>query len=136
MGRTKSCLIIDDDPDDQEILLMCIRKINRDIKCIAVSNCVEAIILLASDRDFTPDYIFLDVDMPKMSGIDCLKQLKKIERLKGTKILMYSTTSDGQVLNESKRLGANDFIVKPTKTSELKEKLYNIFKLASEINVD
>lgn len=134
MNHIKKCLIIDDDQDDQEIFLMCIQKIDENIDCHTVRDGITAISLLTSNVEYIPDYIFLDVNMPKMNGISCLKELRKIEKLEHTKILMYSTTSDHRVLNESRECGANGFIVKPMKTAELKEKLYTIFEIAPEIN--
>jgi CheY-like chemotaxis protein len=130
----RKCLIIDDDPDDQEIFVMCARKVNKDIDCVAVDDCVEAIVMLRSDSNYTPDFIFLDVNMPKMNGIDCLKELKRIGRLEKTKIFMYSTTSEEKVLSDSKKFGAHDYVVKPVKTAELKDKLYKIFNIVSEMN--
>ncbi len=134
MNRAKKCLIIDDDQDDQEIFLICLKKIDETIDGYAVNDGIKALSLLTSNQGYIPDYIFLDVNMPKMNGISCLKELRKIEKLKDTKILMYSTTSETKVLNESREYGANGFIVKPMRTSELKEKLYSIFEIASEVN--
>jgi len=130
----KHCLIIDDDTDDQEIFLMCLRKVSEHIDGKTASSGVDAIKMLNSDNAYTPDYIFLDVNMPKMNGIDCLRQLRKIDRLKNTKIFMYSTTSESDVVKQSKGLGANDFIRKPSKTKELKEKLSAIFNIVSKID--
>lgn len=127
MNRTKKCLIIDDDPDDQEIFQMCLLKVERDVDCWVANTAIEAIAMLRTDDNFTPDFIFLDLNMPKMNGIDCLKELKKIKRLELTKIFMYSTTSEREVVNESKRLGAHDFLVKPSSVSVLREKLHHIF---------
>ncbi|HWZ14002.1 MAG TPA: response regulator [Mucilaginibacter sp.] len=135
MQATRECLIIDDDQDDQEIFLMCVRKISKDINCMAMDDGINALSMLASKPQYIPDYIFVDVNMPKMNGIDCLRALKGIDRLKDTKIFMYSTTSETSTLNESKRLGANDFIVKPPKTETLKEKLSTIFEIVSKINI-
>jgi CheY-like chemotaxis protein len=127
---SKKCLIIDDDPDDQEIFIMCAEKVNRTVECLGVKSGIDALKMLNGDREYVPDYIFLDVNMPKMNGIDCLKELKKISRLRNTKIFMYSTTSEPEFLDASKKLGAWDFIVKPTKTTELKERLNKIFEAA------
>jgi CheY-like chemotaxis protein len=134
MNEQRQCLIIDDDPDDQEIFLMCLRKISNKIDCLTANNGVEAITMLESNEEYIPDYIFLDVNMPKMNGIECLKHLKEIKRLKNTKIFMYSTTSENSIVKKSKKLGADDFIMKPSKTKELKEKLATIFSIVSEIN--
>ncbi len=134
MTQIKRCLIIDDDEDDQEIFMMCVGKISKNIDCLTISDCVEAISMMKTTPEYTPDYIFLDVNMPKMNGLACLKELKSIERLKNAKIMMYSTTSERGVYEESKQLGATDFIIKPANTAELKAKLSDIFLNGSGIN--
>jgi CheY-like chemotaxis protein len=133
MQKERECLLIDDDTDDQEIFKMCLRKISGNINFKAVNDGIEAISVL-SDADYTPDFIFLDVNMPKMNGIECLKMLKRMKRLRNTKMFMYSTTSEKKTVEESKREGAEDFIVKPPKTAQLKEKLAAIFRIVSEID--
>jgi len=133
MATLKHCLIIDDDPDDREIFMMCVNKISDTIDCVTAKNGVDALELLENKTDLTPDFIFLDVNMPKMNGIECLKHLRKIDRLRNSKIFMYSTTSEGGIIKQSKELGAQDFIVKPVKISELREILSKIFGVVSEI---
>ncbi len=128
------CLVIDDDEDDQEIFLMCVKKIDAEIRCLTMNDGVEAVSMLVSDTSYVPDYIFIDVNMPKMGGIDCLRILKNMGRLKYTRFFMYSTTSENSLLVESKRLGAEEFVVKPPRTAELKEKLCNIFKIVSNMS--
>ncbi len=134
MQKNKECLIIDDDLDDQEIFLMCMNKIHKNVHCTAMSSGIDAVALLMSNSGYVPDYIFLDVNMPQMNGIECLMILKSIPALKNSKILMYSTTSAASVVAESKKLGADDFIVKPSKTTELVEKLAIIFDMVSVVN--
>lgn len=126
--------MIDDDEDDHEIFKMCLKSICKDISCMGVFDGQQAIDLLMSNTGFIPHYIFLDVNMPKMNGIDCLRMLRNIPNLRNTKIFMYSTTSEMNVLEESKKLGAKDYIVKPTKIAELKERLIHIFDTGSEIS--
>jgi len=126
----RKCLIIDDDQDDQEIFVMCVAKIDKNIECTTMNNGVEAIAMLKSNGDYIPDYIFIDVNMPKMNGIDCLRLLKNMECLKYTKIYMYSTTSENSILADSRQIAADDFIIKPAKTAELyftRDKLVDCF---------
>jgi CheY-like chemotaxis protein len=117
------CLLVDDDLDDQEVFLLTLKKINKDIECLTANNGVEALSLLKERHAFLPDYIFLDVNMPKMNGIECLRNIKNLEHLNNAKIFMYSTTSETSVLEKSKKLGATDFIVKPASPAVLKETL-------------
>lgn len=131
MKEMRQCLIIDDDPDDQEIFIICLDQLNSNVHCTANSDSVDAITKLASDTTYTPDFIFVDMNMPKMNGMECLKKLRSMDRLKNTQIYMYSTTADTPSVDESKRYGANDFIIKPAKTAELKEKLSAIFSITS-----
>ncbi len=133
MLRIKECLIIDDDKDDQEIFLLCIRRITDKVNCTFLNDGIDALALLKTDDSYTPDYIFLDVNMPKMNGIECLKMLRNIPRLSRTKIFMYSTSSEIKTVERSRDLGADDFIVKPTRTHELKEKLSAILEIVSEL---
>jgi len=114
---------VDDDLDDQEVFLMTLEKINKNIKCLTANNGVEALSLLTAQNLFVPDYIFLDVNMPKMNGIECLKNIKDLAHLNNCKIYMYSTTSEASVLEKSKKLGATDFIVKPASPAVLKQTL-------------
>jgi CheY-like chemotaxis protein len=127
----KECLIIDDDPDDQEIFLMCIGKVSPDIHCVTMNNGVDAISMLNIESHYTPGYIFLDVNMPKMKGTECLRLLKRMDRLKNSKIFMYSTTSDRSIVEETRELGATDFIIKPASVAVLKDKLAEIFEEAA-----
>ena len=73
-----------------------------------------------------PHIILLDISMPKMNGIECLKNIKGLAHLNHCKIFMYSTTSEASVLEKSKKLGATDFIVKPASPAVLKETLSGI----------
>jgi len=126
MVQTRSCLLIDDDQDDQEIFLMCFHTVDESVNCITANNGREAIDMLTANTGYIPAYIFLDVNMPKMNGIECLKELKKIKRLDSTKIFMYSTTSESAISVECLKLGADEFVVKPNKASELRKKLETV----------
>lgn len=130
-SNMRECLLIDDDLDDQEIFKLCVEKVSQDVNFTGLTESVEGVSMLTSNADYTPDYIFLDVNMPKMNGIQCLTALRQIERLDRCKIFMYSTTSEGSLVTKSRELGANDFIVKPSRSAELKEKLVKIFEVTA-----
>ena len=115
----KDCFLIEDDVDDQEIFCMALEAIDRTIICSFANNGYDAIEKLKSDTTFNPDCIVIDVNMPKMNGIECLKMIKKMPRLSETRIVMYSTSEDQGIIDKCKDLGANDFIVKPSSLDSL-----------------
>lgn len=102
--------------------------IDNTIKCDVVDNGQDAVQRLSAEIDYTPDYIFVDVNMPKMNGIECLKQLKNISRLSSTQIIMFSTSEDSRIISQCKQLGAKDFVVKPASLDSLSLILSKIIK--------
>jgi CheY-like chemotaxis protein len=133
MQETTECLMIDDDKDDQEIFEMCVKNVDETVNCTVANDGVEALALLTSNDKYVPNLIFIDVNMPKMNGIECLKAIKNIDRLKDSKVFMYSTTAETEAVIQSKSLGAEDFLIKSPKTADLKERLAKIFKMASKM---
>ena len=121
------CMLIDDDIDDQEIFCLALQKINEQIQCEMVIDGVEAIKLLKSNLSARPDFIFIDVNMPRMDGLECLRQIKEIPEIRGARIFMFSTSSAPKLITNSKALGADGFIVKPPTISELTKKLAELF---------
>ena len=115
----KTCYLIEDDIDDQDLFRMALDGIDKTIKCDVANNGYDAVQQLNTKTDYTPDYIFMDVNMPKMNGIDCLKHLRKLSRLNGTQIIMVSTSEEPRIIAQCKQLGANDFVVKPASLDSL-----------------
>ena len=68
------------------------------------------------------------MNMPRMNGLQCLKEIKKIKRLNHVPVFMYSTSADPSVVEENKRLGATDFIVKPSSINDLTKILSRIIR--------
>ena len=116
------CLLIDDDQDDQEIFEMAVSEISDSIHCVFASDGVEALEELKKD-DFMPDCIFIDINMPRMNGIECLEKIKTIRRLQPVPVCMFSTSADPDIVRQTQQLGANDFIVKPASISVLSKLL-------------
>jgi CheY-like chemotaxis protein len=104
--------LIDDDLDDQEIFNMALQDVDGSISCRFANDGIAALNAL-KDAAFIPDCIFIDLNMPRMNGNECLTEIKKIERLQAVPIIMYSTSSDKRLIERSMELGANDFVVKP-----------------------
>lgn len=128
MKNGKTCLLIDDDIDDQEIFALVLKSLNPSITCITASDGIEAIQKLTMEETLNPDFIFLDLNMPRMDGKECLQEIKKIDRLKGIPIIIYSTSSEQKDILETRKLGASDYLEKQSSVTELKNRLAHYFK--------
>ena len=128
MKRNISLLLVDDDIDDQEIFLMTVDALNAAISCSTASNGEDALRILNNPENAVPDFIFLDVNMPRMNGLQCLENIRNNKAFDRCGIYMYSTTAEEHVVEKSRKLNAG-FIVKPIHTNDLKERLRTIFGL-------
>ncbi|HEX8517362.1 MAG TPA: response regulator [Bacteroidia bacterium] len=117
-----TCFLIDDDPDDREIFCMALADLKSKVNCVHVNDGAEALERL-QDLANIPDYIFIDMNMPRMNGKDCLVEIKKLVHMQGIPVYMYSTSADPEAVAETHRLGAAGFIVKPTSVAELTKTL-------------
>jgi CheY-like chemotaxis protein len=127
MNQTATCFLIDDDSDDQEIFSIALEELGMPVQCIVASNGIEALERLHRDVSLVPDFIFIDLNMPRMSGRECLEEIKKIPRLAQVPIIIYSTSSEQKDIEETRRLGANHFLTKPVTISMLTKRLNEFF---------
>jgi len=118
-------LIADDDSDDKELFIEVINELFPHIHCFTVSDGEETLFFLEKIKDKI-DYIFLDINMPRLNGIECLTKIKLFDTYKNTPIIMYTTSC----LEADKILayqnGASYFLTKPVKFLDLKQSLYEI----------
>jgi CheY-like chemotaxis protein len=126
-----TCFLIDDDADDQDIFILALAEVDNTIRCEVASDGINALKRLG-DKELRPDYIFLDLNMPRMNGKQCLSQIKKIDFLADIPVIVYSTSSDQRDKTETAELGATDYIVKPNSVSALAGILTRFFKVSPQ----
>ena len=119
-------MLIDDDIEDQEIFAHALKHLDMDIDFVTANDGVHAIEKINSDPKLQPYFIFVDVNMPRMSGIECLVEIKKISKIKDVPVYLYSTYSDPEIVKKGKSHGAKDFLVKAATMKELEQMLANI----------
>lgn len=118
-------IYIDDDAEDSFILKEALNFIDRSIHLVAFNDSLEGMLFLTT-MTALPDFIFLDVNMPIMSGKDCLIKIKNDERLRDIPVVMLSTTCQRQEINDLFELGIFKFIRKPTEMETFFEALRSI----------
>ena len=120
MIQTRSFLLVDDDIDDILIFQETLKKVDERIHFSSAKNGKDALEFLSSNSHRLPNLIFLDINMPRMDGKECLKLMKQDEKLKHIPVIMYTTSSQSADIEETMMLGAMCFITKPWGVNELK----------------
>ena len=119
--------MIDDDPDDIELFKEALEDASPSTQFISFSHFDSAYQYLSDEMRLVPDLIFLDMNMPIISGLGYLKALKDIPRIVNCKIIIYSTSLHPKQEEEARALNAYRSIKKPTSFQELCDLLRKIF---------
>ena len=127
LAENKLLMIVDDDKDDRFFFRSAVRKNNPSYDCIEATNGADALQQLRNAEQL-PDFIFLDLNMPKMDGRECLKELKKDKTLKKIPVIIYSTSDYKLDKKVTKEMGANYFLTKLSDIYPLPEELVKAMK--------
>ena len=111
-------LLVDDDQDDQDIFREAVAMVVSDTTCLIAKDGVDAFTQLETLAAL-PDFIFLDVNMPRMDGKEFLKRVKSHPVYQPIPVVMYSTSCQKNEIGDFFRLGASNFITKPSELSLL-----------------
>jgi CheY-like chemotaxis protein len=118
----KSILLVEDDELDVISVQRSLNKINLNIKLYTVYNGVEALSLLRGEADEKmeelPEIILLDLNMPRMNGIEFLEELRKDKRFAKIKVFVMTTSNDDKDRRETEKLGISGYIIKPLNFNE------------------
>src|SRR5690349_24094407 len=112
MHKPLTCFLIDDDEDDREIFSLALNDVSAEVRCVLAFDGMDALEKLRRSESL-PDFIFLDLNMPRMDGKECISGLKKESRLFKLPVVIYSTSSHSRDQSDATRLGAAHFFTKP-----------------------
>lgn len=119
-----SVLLVDDDVDDQEIFLLTMQDTGTGVECEFASDGLQALAKLGGA--YQPHLIFIDINMPKMNGMELLAELKQNPRLVQTPIYMYSTSDQKEIVTKCMELGASGFMKKSPDMEELRREFSQV----------
>lgn len=114
-------LNIDDDIDDREMFCAAIKEVDAMISCIHLDSGFKALEFVAKS-EILPDYIFIDINMPKMDGFECVEEIRSLPGMKAISIVMYSTAFRPDDHLRFHRLGIR-YLKKTSRLSELVESI-------------
>jgi CheY-like chemotaxis protein len=117
---TYNILLADDDEDDCLFFRDALDELYINSTLNVVSNGVELMTFLEKNIGNLPNVLFIDLNMPRKTGIDCLSEIKKHEKLTHLSIIMFSTAYDLEIVDFLYAKGAQHFIRKPAEFSNLK----------------
>jgi len=137
MQTTKSILLVEDDRVDAMTVKRAFRDLNVTIQLAHSKNGEEALEYLRNPDNEIPCVILLDLNMPKMNGIEFLKIAKADEKLKKIPIIVLTTSRDEQDKTESFQGNISGYIVKPVDYEKFVDtmKTINVYWTLSELPV-
>ncbi|MCR4032110.1 MULTISPECIES: response regulator [Flavobacterium] len=117
----KNILLIDDDIDDTQFFVEALQEVNKDALCLTSMNPVKALEDLTVSEQL-PDIIFLDYNMPSVNGLEFLKRMLQIERLRDIEVIILSTPPEEVMMPWLDRNHIRvKYISKPVHMEELQE---------------
>ena len=137
--REKTILLVEDNPDDVSLTLRALKKNQILNKVIVARDGSEALDFLFGTGDSPPidmpEVILLDINMPRMSGLEVLERIRADERTRLLPVVVMTTSDEDRDRIDSYRLGANSYISKPVEFEEFNKvvKQLGVFWLAVNI---
>jgi CheY-like chemotaxis protein len=118
-------LLADDDADDRELFEEALSDVHPNAVLTTAQDGEELMFILQNYHK--PDLLFLDLNMPRKNGKECLKEIAKDPVLKKIPIIIFSTSANPLDIDETFALGAVLFMRKPNSYEELKRNVTEIF---------
>lgn len=124
----KPILLVEDNPDDVELTTRALEKSRISNELVVARDGVEALdyiygrgIFAGRDHDAMPQVILLDLNMPRMDGLEFLRRIRADEKTRLLPVVVLTTSNDDRDKIESYKLGANSYVRKPVDFNQFVE---------------
>jgi len=115
LEKMKIIFLADDDADDRKFFEDALKKVTIPTNLTLASDGLELMSNLEKVIEPPPpDVIFLDLNMPRKNGFQCLEEIRNTPKLKDIPIVIFSTTTNEEAVNKTYQHGANYYVCKPT----------------------
>jgi CheY-like chemotaxis protein len=129
-------MLADDDEDDRLFFKEAFEEVKIKYDITTFNDGEQLMHYLNHDENALPDIIFLDLNMPRKSGMECLREIRRNDRLKRISVAIYSTSSSEQDIEDTFVAGANVYIKKPNDFNMLKKVLSDVVHINWQYIVD
>lgn len=134
-------LIVEDNQCDSELMVRSIQKLERNISYHIVSDGEEALDFIfcrnqyiQRDCRYALKFIFLDIKLPKIDGLQVLKELRKHKSTRLIPVIIISSSMEQNDISQAYASGANSYVVKPIEFDEYSRKLKQVGSYWYNIN--
>ena len=132
--RQLNILLADDDTDDCIFFKEALEELLLSTNLTAVHDGEQLMQLLSNDTTELPHILFLDINMPRKNGFECLTEIKLNKRLKDLPVVIFSTSFEQDVVNLLYENGAQYFIRKPSEFLQFKKIILHTLTLIMQGN--
>ncbi|HUH27246.1 response regulator [Gelidibacter sp.] len=119
-------VLADDDEDDRLFFTDAFEELKMQTKVDIYKDGIELMNALNQSDSILPNILFLDLNMPMKSGLECLKEIKSNPRFRDISIAIYSTSASEEDIEDTFVNGANIYIKKPSDFKILKKILADV----------
>lgn len=127
--RPINVLLAEDDEDDQYIFSEAIKQLSTEIELLIVNDGLGILNIINTTEHFIPHIIFLDLNMPRMNGLECLKAIRKREIFKNTPCIILSTSTAVEDIDKTYNCKANLYLQKPSDFEDFEKMLNKILEI-------
>jgi len=127
-------VLADDDNDDCYLFDEVIEEIPLTIDLAIVHDGVELMDLLSNAPEDFPDVLFLDLNMPKKKGVECLTAIRSNSKFSHLPIVIFSTSFNREIANQLYKEGAYYYLRKPSSFSKLKKVIHQVLSKIAQNN--
>jgi len=122
-------LLVDDDQDDRSIFSDALSELKIETSLNMLEDGRDLVAYLDDAKNKLPDILFLDLNMPYKSGVECLKEIRTIPKYKDLSVAIYSTSNSEKDMEDTFINGANIYIRKPNDFTQLKKVLTEVLSI-------
>jgi len=135
VSNITNIFLADDDEDDRFIFNEALKEIQMPTTLFTANDGEELMAALNSLTGNPPDVLFLDLNMPRKNGFQCLREIRQNRNLRSLRIIIFSTSYESDVIELLFKTGADHYIKKPTEFNELKNVIESVLKIVQSPNV-
>lgn len=121
--------MVDDDPDEHLLFEDALKELREAPRLVYARDGQQLMQFLNNEKVELPAIVFLDLNMPRMNGFECLREIRKSARLTRIPVVIFSTTSQTQAIDKVYEQGANYYIRKPNTFAMLKEVIERMLEI-------